>query len=688
MIRFLLFNANGLSGKADAIAQFCTANKVDFAFLVETWLKPGDAPLFGNVIVNMTNNTDTIIQGGRRATGGILGFSPSGKGEHARLLHTSPDGYAVFLDIASRLVVVGYYPPSAADDSLDALFEQIEELSNHFEKEVILLGDFNARMGEAVGDGATNPRGHRLRDCLTDSPLFRNEPTLGKFTTWTHTGHGITDHVISTLALQPRIRQLTVHEHASLGGSDHRPLTFSLEGVRLQRSAAFSRWHIRKFLEEDNRNLYLEYLRNQRHALDCLTNCEQIVLDHTEAGHRLTVDTRQQLVNRAWDAVAGLIEDALEQSIGTFTYKPRMNADFWTPELVAMREAIENLEPTNPAHTEMNRTYREMLREQRYTIFHDECEKLGDPQFDSSFLKMVKCRGRRTNRSETGLDKGQLDEYVQHFRTTFAGPPTGHETEKDRPLLEATNPSDLEAPQQGYQFTNDDVTEMIKFLAMGKAAGIDGIAAEALRYGAAELAHILARLFALISRLVIIPTEWAKALIHPVFKKKGRAVDIVNYRPIALTVVCRRLYERLIMVKLEGAVQLLADPQGGFRRHRATHQQVFFLDQIMKENPDCINAFLDLKAAYDVVDREILWTCMSREFQVPDELIRILRSLFDFNSSCLVVNGSRSAFVENLRGLLQGSSLSPILFNFYINSLLVALRTQPTLQVAGLRTNA
>jgi Reverse transcriptase (RNA-dependent DNA polymerase) len=54
-----------------------------------------------------------------------------------------------------------------------------------------------------------------------------------------------------------------------------------------------------------------------------------------------------------------------------------------------------------------------------------------------------------------------------------------------------------------------------------------------------------------------------------------------------------------------------------------------------------------------------------------------LRALFDNNRSTLLINGRSSQPVAYLRGLLQGSSLSPLLFNLFINSMLVRIKRHP-----------
>jgi hypothetical protein len=85
---------------------------------------------------------------------------------------------------------------------------------------------------------------------------------------------------------------------------------------------------------------------------------------------------------------------------------------------------------------------------------------------------------------------------------------------------------------------------------------------------------------------------------------------------------------------------------------------------------------MDFRAAYDTVDRRILWTSLHHTFKMPLALIRTFRSIFDFNESILLVGSEKSSGIPNLRGVPQGSSLSPIMFNFFINALIVNIEQE------------
>ena len=49
--------------------------------------------------------------------------------------------------------------------------------------------------------------------------------------------------------------------------------------------------------------------------------------------------------------------------------------------------------------------------------------------------------------------------------------------------------------------------------------------------------------------VAVVPSDWKKAVIVPVFKK-GAAGSVANYRPISLTSIMSKLMERVLSTKI------------------------------------------------------------------------------------------------------------------------------------------
>jgi len=157
------------------------------------------------------------------------------------------------------------------------------------------------------------------------------------------------------------------------------------------------------------------------------------------------------------------------------------------------------------------------------------------------------------------------------------------------------------------------------------------------------------------------------------FTKKGDASSIANYRPIMLTEVFRKIIERCILQHRLLPLARLHKYQGGFREKRGTIDTIASLHESILQRKKRLGhfpllAFLDIKSAYDTVLRPLLWSKLCTA-GASTKLMAVLKGLFDFNKSEVVVNGRTSAKIHHEVGLLQGSILSPLLYSIFINDL-------------------
>ncbi|KAG1130130.1 hypothetical protein G6F38_013476 [Rhizopus arrhizus] len=151
------------------------------------------------------------------------------------------------------------------------------------------------------------------------------------------------------------------------------------------------------------------------------------------------------------------------------------------------------------------------------------------------------------------------------------------------------------------------------------------------------LAPILSLLFNVCCQWSYTPVLWRQAQVVPIHKK-GDPTSPGNYRPISLTSIVRKLFEMCLFPFVELVSPPLDVAQGGFRHQRSALDQALCLHDLMRAYRDRHNhypvvAFLDIKAAYDTVDRRIIWQSMLAS-SAPFCLVSLLANLFDDVSVC------------------------------------------------------
>ena len=83
-----------------------------------------------------------------------------------------------------------------------------------------------------------------------------------------------------------------------------------------------------------------------------------------------------------------------------------------------------------------------------------------------------------------------------------------------------------------------------------KAAGPDDVHPFMIIFGKEHVVKALFILFNTILDKGLIPDIWLRALIVPIPKKKDQKIEVSDFRPISLTSVIAKLFEKIIMRKL------------------------------------------------------------------------------------------------------------------------------------------
>jgi hypothetical protein len=216
----------------------------------------------------------------------------------------------------------------------------------------------------------------------------------------------------------------------------------------------------------------------------------------------------------------------------------------------------------------------------------------------------------------------------------------------------------------------------LKRLKKGKAVGSDGVANEMLKKLKDTGKKIITKLFNGIIGGQTIPDSWKTGRIKLLDKGKGKDRRLLdNKRPIAITSCIYKLF--MIIIK-QRMIEWLEDNkkfrelQNGFRKDRRTTDNIYIITQLieaMRDNSEeLIITFLDIKKAYDRVNRSILWERMEK-IGLPKDLIQLIKRIYEGSNYTYQLGKIETDKVKSYRGLKQGCPMSPLLFLIYLKPL-------------------
>ena len=678
-------NINGIVNKVDNIRKYIIREKIDIFILVETWLQQGDNLAIRPVVVDVREkkrNSQTC-----RGTGGIVIITSNLYRNKIKVKKVAEDNSWIQIEVANVDVIGVYLNPSVSQDNIDKYWEEMEKVAEVVE-DMVILGDFNSRMGNTTGDHSRNTRGKKLEEFIRQSSFEIRNPDKGKWTTYCSKGRGINDLVFTKRNREHIIISLIVEEGECMGGSDHRPLIMTIGSESDVDNNMSQRWNLMKLRKDNIRTNYQQSLLVEAWKVNrVLDMVWKDVNRKIRSKQLMEFKEREAIIDNVWTCFKEWIETALYRSCGKCNGDLTTNKDFLTEKMKELELEVDNARKRaqeaidNGANTrelknlwriygKLKVKWKKRTKKRKEVVFKKTIDLLNFPGEKSTFMKIITAIKKKEGKAISGLNMNDVEGHRAHFQTTFGGEPTGHDILIDGEVLLNTDDSKPIQIHRIRVISQERIKRIITETPVGKAAGSDGLPGEVWKWAGEVIVNPLAELFTLCETLVIIPTEWKQAVVAPIYKNKGDKTNISNYRPIALTCVVRRMYEKNVNKHFGHLLEAhMVNNQGGFRTNMSTYDQILRLQEAIVNNKECVLTFLDIRAAYDCVDRRILWTDLFKKFQVNERTIQLLRSLFDNNISTVLINGDHSSKIDNLRGLLQGSSLSPCLFNVFINSL-------------------
>jgi len=144
---------------------------------------------------------------------------------------------------------------------------------------------------------------------------------------------------------------------------------------------------------------------------------------------------------------------------------------------------------------------------------------------------------------------------------------------------------------------------------------------------------------------------------------------MANYRPVSNVTFMSKIVERAVAKQLHRYLEvngLLPRHQSAYRRHHSTETAMLRVVSDVLTAADAqqvtLLGLLDLSAAFDCVDHQLLLHRLQRDFGLTDTVLNWVTSFVTSRSQQVVCNGLLSTIQYLQFGVPQGSVLGPIFF--------------------------
>ena len=508
------------------------------------------------------------------------------------------------------------------DDVFDFLADDIITVKATYDVPIILLGDFNSRVGtqtdiqcELTHDGLNfdnnphlpffenhnlmnrvnkdtyvNKNGKQLLELCKMSDLkivngrIGRDRDTGNYTCHSSNGKSTIDYAVLSMELYPHIVDFYVDIFDKCMSDVHCPICLVMScnsdvstdkandcidnskysvttNVRCRWNEEMSEQYTLSFDMETIENFQI-YLRN---IILNMCKVTQDIIDN------MYIDMKELFIQPA--KKTGIYK-VFDKKPNTFIKKTRRHGkqSWYNNECDALRRKCMSMKKSLKVesssskdlqlfHEHVNKYKKLVVKtKKKYSKkFHTEIRNLKSRN-PREFWKIISSESN--NKSEAS--KIMFSEFVDHFR----------EINKD-PLFNGATPQSHESMSElstndtiNHQFTIMEIKSAIKRLKNSKTSGADSIINEFFQHCHRDCLQIITDFFNIVLNTGYVPTEWCLGIIHPLYKNKGPVTDPDNYRGITLLSCTSKLFTACLNQRLSTYVDdnILGEEQAGFRK--------------------------------------------------------------------------------------------------------------------------
>lgn len=590
------------------------------------------------------------------------------------------------IDKQNKITLVIVYGPGEDEIARkkDEFWEQISEITESINGRVLLLGDFNGRVGKRNNDPIDvignqgeihrNNNGERLISFCVNNNLivtntFYKHKDIHKFTREVKSRNekSIIDYFLVNRTYRNEIRDVKVRRGPEIY-SDHYLVVAKVRlGIESQEN------HKRIYHKKVNETIKTYKLQETEIANKFSDDIQSKI--EREIGHWETMNLEQ-----LWQYFKEIVLTSAKEACGTTTRNiNKKQTRWWNQEI---KEEVKSkkekwkfylnhkTEESYATYKQQRTKVKEMILQAKQLTWEEfgrklEADSLVNQKLFYKVLKNLRkdkhCTLRQVRAKDGSIiieENEIIERWKDYFRELLN--PDEHDNKTDDEEIKYTDEE-----EEGNNIRIEEVITAVNYLKKGKAAGHDKINAEMLKNLGRRGIELLTKIFNKAWDTAKVPEDWKIGIILPIFKK-GDSRECSNYRGITLLSVVSKVYEHILEKRLRSVTEeQLEDAQSGFRKGRSVQDHIFSIKQMIEKNriknSEIYMAFLDIEKAFDRVLQKAIWKNLTQR-NVSPKLIKGIQSLYNNNKSYIRKDNLQSTAFGITEGLRQGGVMSPTLF--------------------------
>jgi len=226
---------------------------------------------------------------------------------------------------------------------------------------------------------------------------------------------------------------------------------------------------------------------------------------------------------------------------------------------------------------------------------------------------------------------------------------------------------------KSMEFDSQLIDSAVSDMSNGKAAGLDGLSAEHLKYSHPIVITILCKLFNLFVHTGYLPSSFGTSYTVPVPKQDGRlhALSVNDFRGISISPVISKIFEHAVLVRFADYFTT-SDHQFGFKKNLSCSHAIYCVRNVVDRyvnNGSTVNiCTVDLSKAFDRMNHFVLFVKLM-DRRLPLQLLNLFVLWFSISETCVRWGSYDSHFIKLTAGVRQGGVLSPYFFAIFVDDI-------------------